>query len=422
MPPQTMAEKILARAAGLPYVEPGDFVEAEVDRVMVNDLTGPLTVEALRKLSRPRVAHPERLIIVLDHQTPADSVHSARLHKILREFASEFHVENFYDVGWGVCHQVLPEEGHVAPGMLVVGADSHTCTYGAFGAFATGVGSTDAAAALALGKLWFKVPESMKIEVKGVPRLPLTGKDVILHIIGKVGEDGANYRSVEFTGEAISALSMDSRMTISNMAVEMGAKAGLMEVDEKTLEFLRQVGVGGAKPVKSDPEASYVETLEVDVGGLEPQVAAPPSPANVKPVSELSSVEVDQAFLGSCTNGRLEDLRIAARILKGRKVASRVRFIVIPASRRIYEQALEEGLIQTLVKAGAVVGPPTCGPCLGGHLGVLAEDEVCISTTNRNFTGRMGSPKAEIYLASAATVAASALTGRITDPREVMAE
>ncbi|RLI29667.1 3-isopropylmalate dehydratase large subunit [Candidatus Bathyarchaeota archaeon] len=417
-----MAEKILARAAGLPYVEPGDFVEAEVDRVMVNDLTGPLTVEALRKLSRPRVAHPERLIIVLDHQTPADSVHSARLHKILREFASEFHVENFYDVGWGVCHQVLPEEGHVAPGMLVVGADSHTCTYGAFGAFATGVGSTDAAAALALGKLWFKVPESMKIEVKGVPRLPLTGKDVILHIIGKVGEDGANYRSVEFTGEAISALSMDSRMTISNMAVEMGAKAGLMEVDEKTLEFLRQVGVGGAKPVKSDPEASYVETLEVDVGGLEPQVAAPPSPANVKPVSELSSVEVDQAFLGSCTNGRLEDLRIAARILKGRKVASRVRFIVIPASRRIYEQALEEGLIQTLVKAGAVVGPPTCGPCLGGHLGVLAEDEVCISTTNRNFTGRMGSPKAEIYLASAATVAASALTGRITDPREVMAE
>ena len=422
MPPQTMAEKILARAAGLPYVEPGDFVEAEVDRVMVNDLTGPLTVEALRKLSRPRVAHPERLIIVLDHQTPADSVHSARLHKILREFASEFHVENFYDVGWGVCHQVLPEEGHVAPGMLVVGADSHTCTYGAFGAFATGVGSTDAAAALALGKLWFKVPESMKIEVKGVPRLPLTGKDVILHIIGKVGEDGANYRSVEFTGEAISALSMDSRMTISNMAVEMGAKAGLMEVDEKTLEFLRRVGVGGAKPVRSDPEASYVETLEVDVGGLEPQVAAPPSPANVKPVSELSSVEVDQAFLGSCTNGRLEDLRIAARILKGRKVASRVRFIVIPASRRIYEQALEEGLIQTLVKAGAVVGPPTCGPCLGGHLGVLAEDEVCISTTNRNFTGRMGSPKAEIYLASAATVAASALTGRITDPREVMAE
>ncbi len=415
-----MAEKILARASGLREVEPGDFVEAEVDLVMVNDITGPLTVNALRKLKKPRIWDPSRLVIVLDHQVPADSIRSAQLHKLLRDFAKEFDVKHFYDVGWGICHQVLPEEGHVAPGMLIVGADSHTCTYGAFGAFATGIGSTDAAAALALGRLWLKVPETMRIKVSGKLSPPLTGKDLILHIIGRVGADGANYMSVEFTGEAVSALSMDGRMTLSNMAVEMGAKTGLIEPDSKTLAYLRKVGLHAFQMVASDPEAPCAENLDFTVERLEPQVALPPSPANVKPVSEVSNVEIDQAFLGSCTNGRLEDLRLAARILEGRKVAPGVRMIVIPASRKVYLKALEEGLIQVFLKAGAVVAPPTCGPCLGGHMGVLADGEVCISSTNRNFIGRMGSPKAKIYLASAATVAASALTGRITDPREVL--
>ncbi|RLI26986.1 MAG: 3-isopropylmalate dehydratase large subunit [Candidatus Hecatellales archaeon] len=417
---RTIAEKILARASGQPSVEPGDFVEAEVDLVMVNDITGPLTVKALKTLSKPRIRNPERLVIVLDHQTPADRVQSAENHRLLRSFASEFGVKALYDVGEGVCHQVLPEEGYVKPGMLIVGADSHTCTYGAFGAFAVGVGSTDAAAALALGKLWLKVPESMLVRVTGKLGRLVTSKDLILYVLGRVGVEGANYMSVEFKGEAIEALSVDGRMTITNMAVEMGAKTGIMEPDDKTLQYLAEAGVkGDFTLVKSDPEAQYAETLEFDAGELEPLVAAPPSPANVKPAGELSSVEIDQALLGSCTNARLEDLRLAAGILKGRRVKKGVRMIVIPASRRIYLKALEEGLIQVFVEAGAVVAPPGCGPCLGGHMGVLAEGERCISTTNRNFTGRMGSPKAEIYLASPATVAASALTGRITDPREV---
>ena len=417
---QTIAEKILAGASGLPKVEPGDFVEASVDLVMVNDITGPLTVKTIGALSKPRIWNPDRLVVVLDHQTPADRVQSAENHRLLRSFAAEFGVKALYDVGIGVCHQVVPEEGHVKPGMLIVGADSHTCTYGAFGAFATGVGSTDAAAALVLGKLWFKVPESMLIKVSGRLSRLVTGKDLILHILGRVGVEGASYMSVEFKGETIKALSVDSRMTLTNMAVEMGAKTGIIEPDGKTIQFLKEAtGESSFQTVVSDPEASYAETLEFQVDGLEPQVAAPPSPANVKPAGDLSGVEIDQALLSSCTNARLEDLRIAAEILRGRQVKKDVRMIVIPASRKIYLKALEEGLIQVFVRAGAVVAPPGCGPCLGGHMGVLAEGEVCISSTNRNFTGRMGSPKARIYLASPATVAASALTGRITDPREV---
>jgi len=418
---QTIAEKILARASGLPKVEPGDFVEASVDLVMVNDITGPLTVKTIKALSKPRIWDPDRLVIVLDHQTPADRVQSAENHKLLRSFAAEFGVKALYDVGVGVCHQVVPEEGHVKPGMLIVGADSHTCTYGAFGAFATGVGSTDAAAALALGKLWFKVPESMLINVSGRFSRLVAGKDLILHILGRVGVEGASYMSVEFKGETIEALSVDSRMTLTNMAVEMGAKTGIIEPDVKTIQFLKEAtGENSFQHIRSDPEASYAETLEFQVDGLEPQVAAPPSPANVKPAGEFSGVEIDQALLSSCTNARLEDLRVAAEILRGRQVKKDVRMVVIPASRKIYLKALEEGLIQVFVRAGAVVAPPGCGPCLGGHMGVLAEGEVCISSTNRNFTGRMGSPKARIYLASPATVAASALTGRITDPREVV--
>jgi 3-isopropylmalate/(R)-2-methylmalate dehydratase large subunit len=417
---QTIAEKILARASGLPRVEPGDFVEASVDLVMINDITGPLTVETIRRLSKPQIWNPDRLVIVLDHQTPADRVQSAENHRLLRSFAAEFGVKGLYDLGEGVCHQVVPEEGYVKPGMLIVGADSHTCTYGAFGAFATGVGSTDAAAALALGKLWFKVPESMLIRVSGRLSRFVTGKDLILHILGRVGVEGANYMSVELKGETIEALSVDSRMTMTNMAVEMGAKTGIIEPDSRTLQFLREAASGEVfQPVRSDPDAYYAETLDFQVDALEPQVAEPPSPANVKPARELSEIEVDQALLSSCTNARLEDLRVAAGILRGKQVKKGVRMIVIPASRRIYLKALEEGLIQVFVRAGAVVAPPGCGPCLGGHMGVLAEGEVCISATNRNFTGRMGSPKAKIYLASPATVAASALTGRITDPREV---
>lgn len=416
---QTLAEKILARASGLPKVEPGDFVEASIDLVMVNDITGPLTVEALQSLSKPRIWDPDRLVIVLDHQTPADRVKSAENHKLLRSFASQFGVKALYDVGFGVCHQVVPEEGYVKPGMLIVGADSHTCTYGAFGAFATGVGSTDAAAALALGKLWLKVPETMLVKISGKLKRYVTGKDVILHVLSKVGVDGASYRSVEFKGETVEALSVDSRMTLTNMAVEMGAKTGIIEPDGKTLQYLASLGLTNLQPLRSDPDANYAETLEFHVGGLEPLVAEPPSPANVKPAGELSNVEIDQAFLGSCTNARLEDLRLAAEILKGRKVRKGVRMLIIPASRKIYLKALQEGLIKIFLEAGAVVAPPGCGPCLGGHMGVLAEGETCISTTNRNFTGRMGSSKAKIYLASPTTVAASAITGKITDPRRL---
>ncbi len=416
-----MAEKILARASGVAEVEAGDFVEANVDLVMIHDLTGPLAIESLKKLSRPRVWDPKRVVIILDHQVPADTVRSAQLHKALRAFAAEYGIDAFYEIGrGGVCHQVLAEEGYVRPGMLIIGADSHTCTGGAFGAFATGVGSTDAAAAIATGKLWFKVPETIRINVSGKLGEYVMAKDVILRILREVGVEGANYKSVEFTGETVENLSIDGRMCVANMSVEMGAKTGMMAADEKTLEYLKpRVKEGYFQIIRSDPDAYYAETLEISVDDLEPQVAVPPSPANAKPVSEVSGVEIDQAFIGSCTNGRLEDLRVAAEILRGKQINSRVRMIVIPASQKIYAEALKEGLIDVFVKAGAMVGPPGCGPCLGGHLGLLAEDEVCISSTNRNFIGRMGSPKAKIFLASPATVAASALTGKITDPREV---
>ena len=416
-----MAEKILARASGVAEVEAGDFVEANVDLVMIHDLTGPLAIESLKKLSRPRVWDPKRVVIILDHQVPADTVRSAQLHKALRAFAAEYGIETFYEIGrGGVCHQVLAEEGYVRPGMLIIGADSHTCTGGAFGAFATGVGSTDAAAAIATGKLWFKVPETIRINVSGKLGEYVMAKDVILRILREVGVEGANYKSVEFVGETIENLSIDGRMCMANMSVEMGAKTGMIAADEKTLEYLKpRVKEGYFQIIRSDPDAYYAETLEISVDDLEPQVAVPPSPANAKPVSEVSGVEIDQAFIGSCTNGRLEDLRVAAEILRGKQISSRVRMIVIPASQKIYAEALKEGLIDVFVKAGAMVGPPGCGPCLGGHLGLLAEDEVCISSTNRNFIGRMGSPKAKIFLASPATVAASALTGKITDPREV---
>ncbi|MEM0216237.1 MAG: homoaconitase large subunit [Candidatus Bathyarchaeia archaeon] len=413
-----ITEKILAKASGRKEVSPREIVEAEVDVVMVNDLTGPLAVEAFKKIGVKKVWDNKRIVIVLDHLAPASSEKAAELHKTLRKFAAEQNINSFYDVGEGVCHQVMIDEGYVKPGMLIVGADSHTCTYGALGAFATGIGSTEAAAVFATGKIWLRVPEAIKIDVNGHLNDLVTPKDLILHIISLIGADGAIYKSIEFTGSTIKAMSVDGRLTLCNMVVEIGAKNGIIEPDEKTAEYL---GIKDFEQVKSDLNASYEKTIEIDASTLEPKVACPHSVDNVKSVREVSGIEVDQAFIGSCTNGRIEDLRLAARILKDRKVKKGTRLIIIPASKKIYMEALREGLIEIFLKAGAVVCNPTCGPCLGGHLGILASGEVCISSSNRNFIGRMGSVKSYIYLASPATVAASAVMGKITDPRDLEA-
>jgi 3-isopropylmalate/(R)-2-methylmalate dehydratase large subunit len=416
-------EKILADASGKREVSPGEIVEASIDVAMIHDLTGPLAIKSFRNIGAKKVWDNQRIVVILDHLVPASSVISANLHKIVRNFVEEQNIENFYDVGrGGVCHQVMPEKGHVRPGEVIVGADSHTCTYGAFGAFATGIGSTEMAAVFATGKLWFRVPEVIKVNVTGKFQNLVTAKDLTLNVVGKIGADGAIYKGLEFGGSTIRDMSVDGRMVLCNMAVEMGAKAGIIEPDEKTLDYVKGRTDKTIKPVKSDPESVYEKVLDVDVSALEPQVAVPHSVDNVKPVSEVENVEVDQAFIGSCTNGRLEDLRSAARVLKGKKIARGVRLIVIPASQEIYLNALNEGLIKTFMEAGATIGNPNCGPCLGGHMGLMAEDEVCISSSNRNFVGRMGSTKSYVYLASPATVAASAITGKITDPRRLKEE
>jgi len=417
-----IAEKILARASGKKEVTPGEIVEANIDVAMVHDLTGPLTVKSFREIGVEKVWDNQRIVIVLDHLVPASSVRAAELQKIMRDFAKEQGIKNFYDIGrGGVCHEVMPEKGHVRPGNLIVGADSHTCTYGAFGAFATGIGATDMASVFATGKLWFKVPRAIKIEVAGKFQEFVTPKDLILNIIGEVKADGAIYKGLEFAGSTIRNMSIDGRMTLCNMAVEMGAKNGIIEPDETTLRYVKERTEKPFNPVKSDPGSSYERVLNFNVKDMEPQVACPHSVDNVKPISEVGEAEINQAFLGSCTNGRLEDLRLAARLLKGKKVRDGVRMIVTPASQEIYFQALKEGLIETFIEAGAFVCNPTCGPCLGGHLGLLAPGEVCITSSNRNFIGRMGSPEAYVYLASPATVAASAVRGKITDPRSLEA-
>jgi 3-isopropylmalate/(R)-2-methylmalate dehydratase large subunit len=410
-------EKILANASGRQEVSPGEIVEANIDVAMTHDLTGPLAIKSFREIGVKKVWDRNKVVIILDHLVPASSVISAGLHKIVRNFAEEQNIENFYDVGrGGVCHQVMHERGHVRPGEVIVGSDSHTCTYGAFGAFATGIGSTEMAAVFAAGKLWFRVPEVIKINMKGkFPEL-VSAKDLTLNIVGKVGADGAIYKGLEFSGSTIREMTIDSRMVLSNMAVEMGAKAGLIEPDQKTSDYVKSRTEKAFCPIKSDSDSVYEKVEEVDVSELEPQIAVPHSVDNVKPVSEVSGVKIDQAFIGSCTNGRLEDLRVAAQILKGNKVARGVRLVIIPASQEIFLNAINEGLVRMLMDAGATVGNPNCGPCLGGHMGILAEDEVCISTSNRNFIGRMGSPKSFVYLASPATVAVSAIKGKITDP------
>jgi len=417
-----IAEKILAKASGRKKVSPEEILEAKIDVAMVNDITGPLTVEAFQKIGTERVWDNQRIVIILDHQVPAESVRSAELHEIMRRFAREQKIENLYDVGQGgICHQVMPEKGHVRPGELIVGADSHTCTYGAFGAFATGIGSTEMAAVFTTGTLWFKVPPVIKINVNGRFREFVTPKDLILNIIGQIKADGAIYKGVEFTGSTVRSMSVDGRMTLCNMTVEMGAKAGIIEPDETTLNYVKDRVNQPFGPIKNDSDAAYERVLDVDITDLEPQVSCPSSVDNVKPVSEVGNVKIDQVFLGSCTNGRLEDLRLAAGFLRRRNIKKGIRMLVIPASQEVYSQALREGLIETFVEAGAYVCSPTCGPCFGGHIGLLAPREVCVSSSNRNFIGRMGSPKAHVYLASPATVAASALTGKITDPSSLEA-
>lgn len=417
----TITEKILARAAGLDHVKPGEIINAKVDMAMANDITAPLAIKMFKRIGLKRVWDRDRIVLVLDHQIPADSVKSAELHKIVREFVREQGIEHLYDIGdGGICHQVMVERGYVRPGDLIVGADSHTCTYGALGAFATGIGSTEMAAVFATGEIWLRVPETIRINVTGRFQEFVTPKDLILYIIGNIGADGAIYKAIEFTGPTIREMSISGRLTLCNMVVEMGAKNGVIEPDEKTLEYVKSRTDKPFKVFRSDPDARYERTMEFNVDSLEPVVACPHSVDNVKPVRDVEGIEIDQAFLGSCTNGRLEDLELAARILKGRRVKKGVRMIVTPASTQVYLEALERGLIEIFIKAGACVSNPTCGACFGGHMGLLAPGETCISSSNRNFVGRMGSPEAMIYLASPATVAASAVEGKITDPRRFL--
>ncbi|MCL2172588.1 MAG: homoaconitase large subunit [Candidatus Bathyarchaeota archaeon] len=419
-----ITEKILANASRKKTVTPGEIVDANVDVLMTHDLTGPLAVEAFKKIGAGKVWDSKKIVIILDHQIPAESIKAAELHKMMRQFAKEQKI-CIYDVGrGGVCHQVMPEQGHVIPGAVIVGSDSHTCTYGAFGAFSTGIGSTEAAAVMTTGKIWFKVPSAIRIVVNGKFNKYVTSKDLVLNIIGNLGVDGAIYKSTEFTGHTIREMSIASRMTLCNMAVEMGAKNGIIEPDNLTREYLQERvrTLPDFNALKSDRDAQYEQTVDFDVSKMEPQIACPSSVDNVKPISEVGDVPIDQAFIGSCTNGRLEDLQLAAQIMKGRKVKDGVRALIIPASQKVYKQALTEGLTEIFTDAGAVVCGAACGPCLGGHIGLLAAGETCISTSNRNFIGRMGSTQANVYLASPAVVAASAITGCITNPANLEAK
>jgi len=416
----TFAQKILAQKAGLDHVEVGQIVEIEPDYCLSHDNTAAIS-KTFKKIGVERVKYPERFVIVLDHTVPASTEKYALGHKEIREFVAAQGIPNFYDAGVGICHQVLPEKGFALPGKLILGSDSHTTTYGAFGAFSAGIGRSEMAVLYATGKIWLKTPASFKIVVSGQLEGPVISKDLILKIIGEIGADGALYRSIEFSGEAIEEMSLASRMVLSNMAIECGAKNGYIAPDEKTFRFLENRAVAEYTPVFPDPNAEYERVIEFDASTLGPQVACPHTVDNVVPVEEVEGTRIHQALLGTCTNGRLEDLRLATKILEGKMVAKGVRMLVLPASQEVLLQALSEGLIDTFVQAGAMVLNPGCGPCLGAHQGVLAPGEVCLSTANRNFKGRMGSRDAEIYLASPATVAASAIAGTITDPRKMFA-
>ncbi len=411
----TISEKIFSRASGK-EAKANDFVTANIDYAMAHDGTSVLAVRSFREMGVEKVWNPERIVIPFDHISPANNETAAALQHDIRSWISEQGIPNFYEIGEGICHQVFPENGFALPGKLVVGADSHSCTYGAFGAFGTGVGATDMSEIFATGKLWFKVPESMKITVNGKLGKRISAKDLTLNVIGTVGAAGATYRAVEFYGDTIESLSMSGRMTLSNMAIEMGAKTGIVPPDKTTLDFIKDRAVEEYEPVYSDENVTYIKEYNIDVTDLEPQIARPHEVDNVCGVSEVEGTKVDQVFIGTCTNGRLEDLEVAAEILKGEKVA--VRTVIAPASRSVLIEAIRNGTAETLLQAGVALITPGCGPCLGAHMGVIGEGEVCISTANRNFKGRMGTG-GFIYLASPATAAASALTGEISDPRSV---
>jgi 3-isopropylmalate/(R)-2-methylmalate dehydratase large subunit len=416
----TIAEKILAEHAGLERVEPGQLINAKVDIALANDVTAPVAIGEFKKIGIEKVFDRQRVVLVPDHFTPNKDLKSAEQAKEVRDFAHEQELTNYFEVGrMGIEHCLLPEQGIVTSGDLVIGADSHTCTYGALGAFATGMGSTDLAAAWATGEAWFKVPVSIKFVYHG--QLPpwVGGKDLILYTIGQIGVDGALYAAMEFTGEAIENLSMDGRFTMSNMAIEAGGKAGIVPADDITRAYVEGRSKRPPRIYSSDPDAEYAKVYEFDVSKLEPQVAFPHLPENVRPISEAGEVEIQQAVIGSCTNGRIEDLRLAAQIFKGKSVHPKVRALVFPGTQEIYLQAIREGLVQTFVEAGVAVSTPTCGPCLGGHMGILAAGERAVSTTNRNFVGRMGHPQSEVYLANPAVAAASAIAGRLIGPAQL---
>ncbi len=416
-----MAQKILADHCGKEFVEEGEIVDASVDIVLGNDITMPLAIEEFKKIGTGKVFDNTKVVIVPDHFTPNKDIKSAEQCKILRDFAGEQDIINYFEIGeMGIEHALLPEKGLVLSGNLVIGADSHTCTYGALGAASTGVGSTDVAVAMATGKLWFMVPSTLKFVYNGDLRNWITGKDLILYTIGMIGVDGALYKSMEFSGPAIEGLSMDSRFAMANMAIEAGGKFGIFEVDEKTEEYMRSKGKTGYKIFTSDRGASFEMVFEIDCTDIELQVAAPHLPSNAKDAKDLGDIKLDQAVIGSCTNGRMEDLEMAAKILKGKKVSKGMRTIIIPATQKIYLEAMKKGLLEIFINAGCVVSTPTCGPCLGGHMGILAEGERAIATTNRNFVGRMGHPKSEVYLSGPAVAAASAIAGRIAVPGEVI--
>ncbi len=418
--PHTIAEKILLAHTDKKDIKPGEFIEANVDIALGNDITAPLAISEFKKAGFTRVFDRRKVVLVPDHFAPAKDLRSANQCKVLADFAKEQKLTNYFEVGcMGIEHALLPEQGVVLPGDLIIGADSHTCTYGALGAYATGLGSTDLARAYVDGKCWFKVPPTIRFEYTGKLGKWIGGKDLILYTIGQIGVDGALYKVMEFTGPVIKRLGMDDRFSMSNMAIEAGGRAGIIAADAITKAYCRSRAKRAFKIYASDPDAQYEKAYSWDVTDIEPQVACPHLPSNVKPVSSLGDVLLHQVVIGSCTNGRISDLRAAAKILKGRKVKSGLRLIVIPATQLIYQQAITEGLVEIFVRAGGVVSTPTCGPCLGGHVGILTEGESCLATTNRNFIGRMGSPKSFVYLSNPAVAAASAITGRITHPQEV---
>lgn len=416
----TMTQKILAAHAGLSDVKAGQLIEADFDLVLGNDITSPVAINEMKKFDTETVFDKDKIALVMDHFIPNKDIKSAENCKCCRDFACRHEISNYFDVGqMGIEHALLPEKGLVVAGDAVIGADSHTCTYGALGAFSTGVGSTDMAAGMVTGKAWFKVPSALKFELVGKPGGWVSGKDVILHIIGMIGVDGALYKSMEFTGEGIKNLTMDDRFTICNMAIEAGGKNGIFPVDDLAVQYMKEHSKREFTVYEADPDAEYDEVYTIDLSELKPTVAFPHLPENTKTIGSFGDITVDQSVIGSCTNGRIDDMRIAAKVMKGRKVAKNVRCIVIPATQEIYLQAMREGLLEIFIEAGAIVSTPTCGPCLGGYMGILAAGERCISTTNRNFVGRMGHVDSEVYLASPAIAAASAITGKISAPEEL---